>query len=768
MASIGGIRAARAFIEITAKDGPLRRSLTRIQRRLKAFGASLKTIGAGLGKAVVPAGLLFGLSIKTFANFDDAMRTVKAVTQATSAEFVSLTAKARELGAATSFTATQVAQLQVALGRLGFSPTQIENMTADVLDLATATGTDLALAAEIAGATIKQFNLEASDMGDVANILVAGANRSGATLEDLGEAMGFAGKVADDFGVSLEDTTALLGALANVRIKGTMGGTALRRILLIMATEGGKIEAITKKSVADAAGNLRSPIQILEELTKSLAGIGNVERGEKLDEIFGLRGITGASALGQSGFDFQELAKAIEAAKLGDLAKKTAEEMEAGIGGAFRKLLSAVSEIGISIGEAVAGPLGQFADRAISIARAVGQWVSGNQELVASIGAAVVATFAIAGGLITASAAITGITFVIGALSAALGVVGSVAAFIVTPLGAVVAVLALIPASFLLVAIESEKFRETVVNSFMGILSTAKMVGSGLLDAFAAGDMTLAWEIAWAGLDLLWIQTLDGMLDSAIQWAKDLSRILIANFADIAEFIVSPGKRIAKKLLASVGIGGGGGGAGGGGLEGFFDRRGAAKEAARDKLRELTLKARGKRREADAAVAAEKAQEVVVQGFVGDLKKAFSKPVPSSSELAEALPSRFTDAPVRGFDVPLSEDEKKEASDLARQIDLRLGVLRGIISEEEAALIEQDIEQGRVNALRKGLDNKFGEAVSLLSDVSKGTFSGNFARRLGGLAGVDKPEETTAKNTTKANDILEAIRENTEDGLAFA
>ncbi len=113
------------------------------------------------------------------------------------------------------------------LGRAGFSPKQIEEMTGAVMNLARATGTDATVSSGIMSATIRQFSLEATDAVRVSDRLTAAANMSFNSVESLGEALQYAGPVAADANMSLEETLAVLGTLGNLGIQGSEAGTAL-------------------------------------------------------------------------------------------------------------------------------------------------------------------------------------------------------------------------------------------------------------------------------------------------------------------------------------------------------------------------------------------------------------------------------------------------------------------------------------------------------------------------------------------------------------
>lgn len=191
--SIGGVLAGRAYVELTTNDSKLQKGLQNAQAHLRAFADTVSGIGRELLTASAALGTPLALSLRTFASFDDEMRMVKAVTGATGQEFDALTEKAKKLGRETSFTAKQVSEGMTSLGRMGFSPDEIQNAIKPVMDLSRATGTELAQAAEIAANNMRVFGMDAGKMADAADIMTVTANGSAQTLVDLGEALKMAG-----------------------------------------------------------------------------------------------------------------------------------------------------------------------------------------------------------------------------------------------------------------------------------------------------------------------------------------------------------------------------------------------------------------------------------------------------------------------------------------------------------------------------------------------------------------------------------------------
>jgi hypothetical protein len=209
-----------------------------------------------LGRSVAGGLGFYGLSsaivgsVESMAGFSHAMSEVKAITGATGEEFTALRNNALNL--AGSFRAIDIARLETEFARLGFSTQEILNATKATIQLATATGEDLAKSAQIAGSVIRAFNLDASQMGRVGDVMASGFNKSALSLNDFGEAMKYVAPVAANAGLSLEQVTAALGVLADANIKGSMAGTSLRKIISDLGQGSGPIFTQKLREMADA------------------------------------------------------------------------------------------------------------------------------------------------------------------------------------------------------------------------------------------------------------------------------------------------------------------------------------------------------------------------------------------------------------------------------------------------------------------------------------------------------------------------------------
>ena len=516
------VRAGSAYVELLTKDAAFVKGLRSAQKRLQSFGQSTRLLGTKLMGLGTAAAAPLGGSVAIFSNFDDAMRGVAAITQATETQLESLRNTAKKLGATTSYSASEVASLMTELGRAGFKPEQIERMTAAVMNMARATGTDATQASGIMAATIRQFGMEAGEATRVADGLTAAANKSFNTVESLGEALSYAGPVAADANMSLEETLAMLGTLGNMGIQGSSAGNAMRRLLTISAAESEKFQAVFGVATKDAKGNARSLVDILGEVAAATANMGTAEKAEKLNEVFGLLGITAASSIGKSVADTRELYQELQNA--GGIAAKTSEEMEGGLGGAFRILKSSIEGVAIAIGESLEGSVTNMVNAFSRAASGVIEWINKNQKIVKIAAASAVAIIGIGAALFTlgsfaaaASFAVGGLASIFSFIGASIGVIVSAVGMLFTPLGLVVAAIAALGAYFLYSTGIAGKAVEYLGSVFEVLKAETLAAFGAIANALAAGDITAATDVLWSYLKLQWIK---GTTFLQTKWAE--------------------------------------------------------------------------------------------------------------------------------------------------------------------------------------------------------------------------------------------------------
>ena len=198
-------------------------------------------------------------AIQTNMEFEQANANLAAILGKTNDEISALTINAKQLGATTVWTAGQITELQTTLARRGIGQADILNMTEGISQLATATGIDLARAAEIAGSAMQSFGLDSKQMGDIAATLGVSTTKSALTMEKLQTSLAYVAPAAKAAGFSMQETIAILGVLADSGLPATTAGVAVRNILIDISKSSSKL--------ATAIGH---PVRNLDELTEAL------------------------------------------------------------------------------------------------------------------------------------------------------------------------------------------------------------------------------------------------------------------------------------------------------------------------------------------------------------------------------------------------------------------------------------------------------------------------------------------------------------------
>lgn len=296
--------------------------------RLKSVASAFGLVGGVMGAVQVIKG-----AFNIVKEFNQQLANLKAISGASPEELKELEKSARDLGATTRYTASEVAGLQIELSKLGFDPEQILQSTDAVLKMATATGTSLADASQIAGSTLRAFNLDASEMERVASTLAVSTSSSALNMEFLSTAMSKVAPVSSAMGFTIEETTALLGTLANAGFDASSSATATRNILLKMADSSGEL--------AQALGR---PVKNLDDLVPALRELqeGGIDISEAL-ELTDKRSVSAFKTLLEGTQTISTLAGEITGAesKLNDMANTMEDTLE----GDIARLNSAWSEM---------------------------------------------------------------------------------------------------------------------------------------------------------------------------------------------------------------------------------------------------------------------------------------------------------------------------------------------------------------------------------------------------------------------------------------
>ena len=322
---------------------------------LGSIGAAAETAGRALTLGVTaPLMTAAGAAIRTGMEFDSSMSNVYSLMTSlnlTQADMDELRQTAIRMGATTKFSASEAADAMGYMALAGWNNKQTIEALPGVLNLAAAANMDLAKASDIVTDTMTPFGMAASRAGEAADVFAYAQANSNTTVEGLGEAMKYAAPTADAFGMTLQDTAAAMGVLANAGIKGSQGGTTLNAMLRDMKknADNGRIAiGKTKVALTNADGSYRSYAAIIRDIDKATSSMTASQRDAALGAIFGDESLKGILATLKQGPDaLDEMTKGLYACE--GAAKEMAETAENNLQGDLTKLGSGVSTMGIAL-----------------------------------------------------------------------------------------------------------------------------------------------------------------------------------------------------------------------------------------------------------------------------------------------------------------------------------------------------------------------------------------------------------------------------------
>lgn len=281
------------------------------------------------------------------------MSQVKAVSGATGSEFDKLTAKAKEMGATTKFTATQSAEAFNYMAMAGWDSQQMLDGIEGILNLAAASGEDLGTTSDIVTDALTAFGLKASDAAHFSDVLAQSAASANTNVSMMGESFKYVAPIAGAMKYSVEDTSLALGLMANASVKGSMAGTSLKTALANMAAPTDKMATAMKKygiSLTDSNGNMKTLKGVLDNLRSSLGGLSETEKTAAASTIFGKEAMSGMLAIiNATESDYNKLAESINNAD--GAASKMSDTMLDNLEGSITLLQSAMDGVKISFGE---------------------------------------------------------------------------------------------------------------------------------------------------------------------------------------------------------------------------------------------------------------------------------------------------------------------------------------------------------------------------------------------------------------------------------
>jgi len=338
----------KIVVQVVVKGGKQLDNLDKkTGKATKSVGGLTKGMAKMAGGVALAAAAFRGISkvvsaaISTFKDFEFQMAKVKAVSGASSLDFQKLSQSAEELGRSTFFTATQVAELQTNYAKLGFTTKEILQAQEATLLLATATGSDLARAAIVAGAAVRGFGLDASETGRVTDVMTLAFASSALDIEKWQTSMTKVAPIAESMNIPLENTAAIMGALTDAGIEASIAGTSMRNIFLKMKDPASKLSKFLGFTVNSA-----------DDLTKAMDKLQTA--GDKtLDSLVNIRQVAAFNVMVKGAERVQQLTEKLLDAE--GAAKRMSDIIGDNLEGATRRFNSAWEGLLINFTDSVFG-----------------------------------------------------------------------------------------------------------------------------------------------------------------------------------------------------------------------------------------------------------------------------------------------------------------------------------------------------------------------------------------------------------------------------
>lgn len=428
---------AELVVKIGADIDNYERNMTKVQKSLHTIGDRMQSVGSTVGTAFTAAGVAvgagLGMAVKTAADFDAQMSRVGAISGATKGEFQKLRKSALDLGASTSKSASEVAKGQEVLAALGFTAKDIIGAMPGVISAAEASGADMAKTAEVMASALNIFGLEASEANRVADVLAQTANQSAADIGDMSYALKYAGPVAANLGVSIEELSASIGIMTDAGLDGSSAGTALRAGLLSLlkpSEQNSKLMDRLGITMEDANGKFVGIDGVIGGLNTALSGMTDAQKTATLASLVGTEASSGFLALMSAGpEEINKMTTALE--NSGGASKEAADKMKNNLKGALEEMGGAFETMQISIGTALT-PAIKTATEAI---QGLADWfnnLSPTTQKFIAIGAAITAILLVLVGVVGFLVAALGMLVMVewAVIAPILGIIAAVAAVI--------------------------------------------------------------------------------------------------------------------------------------------------------------------------------------------------------------------------------------------------------------------------------------------------------------------------------------------------
>ena len=516
--------------------------------KIGAAGEVMQNVGdkiSGAGEKLLPvtAGVtaLGTVAVKTGADFDAAMSKVAAVSGATGDDLQALRDKAREMGSQTKFSASEAAEAMNYMAMAGWKTEDMLSGIEGVMNLAAASGEDLATTSDIVTDALTAFGLTASDSAHFADVLAAASSNANTNVSMMGETFKYAAPVAGSLGFSVEDTAEAIGLMANAGIKSTQAGTSLRSIMTALAGDVkfcgesiGEVEIQT----TNADGSMRELSDILADCRVAFAGLSESEQASAAQALVGKNAMSGFLALMNAApADIEKLSGAISDCDGTSLSM--AETMQDNLAGQLTILKSQLEELAISFSDILMPAIRSIVSHIQGLVDKLNQLDPQTKETIVKI-ALVAAT--LGPMLIVLGKTISGVGSVLSLVSKAPAAIGAVKGGITAVTGtlgvsmgtilAVVAAIAALVAAFMHLWKTNENFKNNILGIWEQIKSTFSGLTQGITDrinalGFNFESFTDMLKAAWNALCNLLAPVFEGVFQNIANIFSEISGIIL-------------------------------------------------------------------------------------------------------------------------------------------------------------------------------------------------------------------------------------------------
>lgn len=497
-------------------------------KSIKSAGDTIANAGSAMTKSVTAPIAGVGIAaVKTAADYESAMSNVQAITGATGDDFKKLTQLGKDLGASTAWSAQECAEAMQYTGMAGWTAKENIDGLKGILDLASASGTDLARTSDIMTDAISAFGYKASDSAKFADVMTKACTSANVSVDTLGESYKYCGAICGTMGYSIDEVTTSLAVMGNMGIKGSQAGTTLKNAISNMAAPTKNMKAAMDDlgiSIVNQDGSMKSWGDVIKNLQGSFKGLTQDQQAAYAKQLFGKESMAGMLAIiNTSTNDYNALADSIK--NSGKAANDAAQTQLNNLNGQLTLLKSALEGAAITIGD----KLLPYIKNAVGWVQKATDWFNGLSDAqvsmimkFAGIAAAIGPALLIFGKLVSTVGKVYS-TF--GKVTAAIYKAGGVIGLITSPAGIAIAVLAGVAAAAFLIIKNWDKIKPVVMkvkDAFVGVMPTIKQAVTNGISAIMPIITTL-------------ISTFKEVLPKAINVAKSV----IAAIAPVIKTVVN-------------------------------------------------------------------------------------------------------------------------------------------------------------------------------------------------------------------------------------